>query len=514
MTNRILVFGEATEEKHLTETTTEMLGAARRLAKIGGGSVTCALLGAGVEGLAKETIAFGADKAIVADDDLLADYQGDTYVPLAERICREVDPAVVLMSLTMMGRDLMLRLAARLNTAVAMDCTDVIMDGGRLLATRPCFGGNAHAQYSFQTSPQMATVRAKAQDPLGRDDSRQGEVVKISADLNPESMRTRIVSRRKEETEGVRLEDAPVVVGGGRGLGGPEGFQPLEELAEALGATVGATRAVCDLGWYPVATQIGLTGKVVTPDIYIAVGISGASQHMSGISQVKNIVSINNDAEANIFRASRFGIVGDWKEIIPAFAQQGTRAQGPIRLDAPCEAGSHPGLPRRFLSHPCPPETQPGGVPQFDSPQRQGVCYTTIAVVSRRIGVNHRRGVAQRQSSGLQNRRSWVRIPPPLPEVLRGADLKAFGIKEVHSFEDLVDAVDHRTKALLVTPATIEELDHSWVRDRKYEGVVVGGINLSGSSLGGTRPTADPHYGDDPHFSLTYDVQITGSAWK
>ncbi|MBF8286239.1 MAG: electron transfer flavoprotein subunit alpha/FixB family protein, partial [Dehalococcoidia bacterium] len=192
----------------------------------------------------------------------------------------------------------------------------------RLQATRPCYGGSARARYSINGTPQMATLRAKVYDPLERDPSRQAEVVKQPAGVSADSLRVRITGRRKEAVEGVRLEDAAVVVSGGRGLGGPEGFQSLEELAKLLGGAVGATRAVCDLGWYPVAAQVGLTGKVVTPDLYIAVAISGASQHMAGISQVKNIVAINKDPEASIFKSSRFGVVGDWKEVVAAFTEK------------------------------------------------------------------------------------------------------------------------------------------------------------------------------------------------
>jgi electron transfer flavoprotein alpha subunit len=279
-------------------------------------------VGAGVEGLAQGCASLGADKVIVVDDPLLKDYQGDAYVLIGERICKEADPSVVLFGQTMTGRDMAPRLAARLGTAVAMDCVELSLDGDKLQATRPCYGGSARARYSINGTPQIATLRAKVYDPPAPDESRQAEVVKQSADVGEDAIRARVVSRRKEEVEGVRLEDAPVVVSGGRGLGGPEGFKPLEELAEVLGGAVGATRAVCDMGWYPVATQVGLTGKVVTPDLYIAVGISGASQHMAGISQVKNIVAINKDPEANIFQAARFGIVGDWKEVVPAFMEK------------------------------------------------------------------------------------------------------------------------------------------------------------------------------------------------
>jgi len=315
MPNGVLVIGEATEDGKLNPVVPELIGVGTRL----GGPVTCALLGSGVEGLAQDCVAFGAAKVIVVDDPILKEYQGDAYAPVAERVVREADPSVVLLGQSIMGRDLAPRLAQRLGTAVAMDCMGFEMNGDKLVAERPCYGGSARAKYTINGTPQIATVRAKSQEPLERDGSRQGEIVKQPTGIDASAVRTRITDRRKEKAEGIRLEDAKVVVSGGRGLGGPEGFQPLEELAAVLGGAVGASRAVCDLGWYPVPNQVGLTGKVVTPDLYIAVGISGASQHMAGISSVKNIVAINKDADASIFKSSRFAVVGDWKEIIPAF---------------------------------------------------------------------------------------------------------------------------------------------------------------------------------------------------
>jgi electron transfer flavoprotein alpha subunit len=200
-----------------------------------------------------------------------------------------------------------------------MDCVQLAMEGDRLVATRPCYGGNARAVNAVRTNPQIATVRAKSQDPLEREQGRQGQVTNVDAAIDPSAVRIKVTERKGMAAEGVRLEDADVVISGGRGLGGPENFDVIEELAGALGAAVGASRAVCDLGWRPVSDQVGLTGKVVSPTLYIAVAISGASQHMAGITQVKNIVAINKDPEAGMFKAARFGVVGDWKEIIPAF---------------------------------------------------------------------------------------------------------------------------------------------------------------------------------------------------
>jgi electron transfer flavoprotein alpha subunit len=189
-------------------------------------------------------------------------------------------------------------------------------DGG-FRATRPCYGGNAQATYSFATSPAIATVRAKSQEPLADPHSGAGETVELAA---AGESRGTIAGREQAVSEGLQLQDASMVVSGGRGLGGPEGFEVMEALASALGddkAAVGASRAACDLGWYPVSQQVGLTGKVVTPDLYIAVAISGASQHMAGCSGSKTIVAINRDEEANIFKSARFGVVADYKAVLP-----------------------------------------------------------------------------------------------------------------------------------------------------------------------------------------------------
>ena len=316
MPNGVLIFGEATEDGKLAGITAELSGAAAAL----GGPVTCALLGSGVEGVAQEAGQYGAEKVIVVDDPILKDYQGDAYLPVAERIAKEVDPAIILLGQTMIGRDLAPRLAQRFGTAVVMDCIAVSMEGDKLLAERPCYGGAARARYTINGSPQIATVRVKALEAPAPSGS--AEVVKQDAGVSADQVRTTITGRSKPESEGIRLEDAKVIVGAGRGVGGPEAFQQLEDLAGILGGAVGASRAVCDLGWYPVATQIGLTGKIVTPDLYIAIGISGASQHMAGISSVKNIASVNKDADASIFKASRWAVVHDWKEFVPAFLEE------------------------------------------------------------------------------------------------------------------------------------------------------------------------------------------------
>ena len=232
-------------------------------------------------------------------------------------MAQQVNPAVVLIGQTAAGRDLAPRFAIRAGTTVVMDCIALEVDNGKVAMTKPVYGGSAHARYTSKTMPQVATIRLKAFERLEPDTSRAGEVTSLSFDVS--TGETRIVSREEVKAEGLRLEDAKVVVSGGRGLGSKEGFEDLTELAGVLGGAVGASRAVVDMGWVPVSMQVGLTGKVVTPDLYIAVGISGASQHLAGITGARNIIAVNKDKDADIFKVSRFGAVSDWKPFLAAF---------------------------------------------------------------------------------------------------------------------------------------------------------------------------------------------------
>ena len=297
----------------------ELLGAARRLADTIGQRVTAVSFGAGAADAAKEAIAHGADAALVAESADLDEYRNDAWTAAFTAAAREVNPAVVLMGQTAVGRDLAPRYAIRAGTAVAMDCIDLAVQDGKLVMTRPVYGGSAHAQYTSRTLPQVATVRAKSQEPLEPDPSRQGEVRQLAVDVSGAS--SRVVARQEIKAEGLRLEDAKVIVSGGRGLGSAEGFEALNELAKVLGGAVGASRAVVDLGWAPITLQIGLTGKVVTPELYIAVGISGASQHLAGITGARTVVAVNKDRDADIFKVARYGAVVDWKPFLPALVE-------------------------------------------------------------------------------------------------------------------------------------------------------------------------------------------------
>ena len=314
MANDVLVVGELVEGA-LSPTTVELLGAATRVSE--GGKVAVTLLGAGAQEAANAAFAAGADRAFVSSDAGYDEFKSDQWLAAVEAALDQTDPGIVLMAQSMVGRDLGPRLAFRRNTAVATDCLRLELSGGQMHATRSAYGGNAQATYSFTTSPAIVTVRAKSQEPIEARGGASGEVVELPA---AGQSRTEIAGREEAVAEGLQLQDASIVVSGGRGLGSPEGFQLVEQLADAFGrdkATVGSSRAACDLGWYPPSAQVGLTGKVVSPDLYVAVAISGASQHMAGCSGAKTIVAINRDPEANIFKAARFGIVGDYKAVLP-----------------------------------------------------------------------------------------------------------------------------------------------------------------------------------------------------
>lgn len=317
-----LVIGQ-TWDGGLDSTAGELLAAGRGVADALGEELSIALLGDTLDLPAQMAIALGADRVYAVNHPLLAEYQPDLYLAALEALCREVSPRVVLMARTAEGRELAPRLAFRLGVGLAQDCLEVSVDPatGSLLANRPVYGGNAVAVVSCERTPQIAAIRPKAYEPAEPDGSRTGQVVSFPVELEASLARTRVVDRVREESEGVKLEEARIVVSGGRGLGGPEPFAGLEVLARLLGGAVGASRAAVDSGWVPASYQVGLTGKSITPDLYITVAISGASQHMAGCSGAKCIVAINKDADANIFKDARYGVVGDWERVLPALTE-------------------------------------------------------------------------------------------------------------------------------------------------------------------------------------------------
>jgi len=318
--NGVIVYCEVSDGK-LAPISTELLGCGRRLADDLGGRLGAALVGSKVTSISDEAVSYGADTVYVVDDPGLDSYQTDSYISAMEQMIRGTMPRILIMGQTSIGRDLAPGLAFALDTAATLDCVALEIDpeSNRLLQTKPVYGGNARAVFTTECDPQIVTVRPKTMTAPESDAARQGEVVAIDFSIDPQVIRTRVLEKVPEKVEGIRLEAAKVVVGGGRGIGSAEGFERLEELARIFKGAVGASRAACDNGWMPATKQIGLTGKVVTPDVYIAIGISGASQHMAGCYGATNIVAINKDDGANIFREAEFGVVGDWKTVLSGF---------------------------------------------------------------------------------------------------------------------------------------------------------------------------------------------------
>ncbi len=316
----VLVCGEIAEEK-LAPITIELFRLGKELANELGEDLSALLMGSKAGGLAQEAIAYGADNVYIAKDSLLDQYNSDAYTQVAANLCQKVRPSIVLLGHTDVGCDLAPRLNGRLGGGLAMDCLALSIDPATklLVSTRPVFGGNAHAtMVSKSARPQMATLRPKTVPPAERNDSRQGQVIPVEDRVDPLALKVKVVERIREQVEGVKLEDAEVVVSGGRGMGSAENFQMLRELANVLGGAVGATRPACDEGWAPASLQVGQSGKAVSPKLYIAVALSGAMAHIAGCLGSKYIVAINKDKEANIFSVAHLGIVADYKEVLPA----------------------------------------------------------------------------------------------------------------------------------------------------------------------------------------------------
>jgi electron transfer flavoprotein alpha subunit len=303
----------------------ELLGKGRELATDLGGRVCSVLLGSDIDDLAREAFAHGADKVYAIDDPVLAHYRTQPYLHAVTRLVEKYHPEIMLLGASTMGRDLAGAVATSLGTGLTADCTGLSIDPQTKLLeqTRPAYGGNIMATILCETRrPQMASVRPRVMPMPPRDDSRAGEMVREDLGLSEDDVLARILEyAREDDVSAVRIEDADILVSGGRGIGGPDGFRMLAGLADALGGAVSGSRAAVDQGWIEHARQVGQTGKTVRPKLYIACGISGAIQHLVGMETSDVIVAINRDPNAPIFGVATYGIVGDAGEIVPALTR-------------------------------------------------------------------------------------------------------------------------------------------------------------------------------------------------
>ncbi|NLM83511.1 MAG: electron transfer flavoprotein subunit alpha/FixB family protein [Clostridiales bacterium] len=301
----------------------ELIGKGRELADALGQKVVAVLLGHNIKDKAQLLIDHGADEVLVVDHEMLAEYVTEPYAKAMTHVIRTYRPEILLYGATAIGRDLAPRIAARIHTGLTADCTGLEIDPETklLLMTRPAFGGNIMATIVCENHrPQMATVRPGVMKALDRMD-RTGTVTEVPVDFKPEDMNVTIRSVVRETKHKTDITEAKILVSGGRGLGKPEGFEMLKELADALGGDISSSRAGVDAGWQPKDRQVGQTGKTVRPNLYIACGISGAIQHLAGMESSEYIIAINKDADAPIFDVADLGIVGDVYAIVPKLTE-------------------------------------------------------------------------------------------------------------------------------------------------------------------------------------------------
>lgn len=317
MARKVLVLGEA-RDGQLRNVSFEAIAAAKTVAE--GGEVVGVLVGDSVNSLGNDLYQYGADKVVAVEDAKLAQYTPDGFSQALMAVIEQEKPEGIIFGHTSLGKDLAPKIASKLGSGLISDAVAVEEAGGNLVFTRPIYSGKAFEKKIVTDGLVFATIRPNNIAPLEKDSGKSGEVSTVSAEIK--DLRTIIKDVVRKATEGVDLSEAKVVVAGGRGVKSEEGFEPLKELANVLGGAVGASRGACDADYCDYSLQIGQTGKVVTPDLYIAAGISGAIQHLAGMSNSKVIVAINKDPEANIFKVADYGIVGDLFEIIPMLTEE------------------------------------------------------------------------------------------------------------------------------------------------------------------------------------------------
>jgi len=322
MAKGIWVFVEALDGK-IKNVTFELLAAGRKIADQTGEELAAVLFGKDVSALTNALGEYGADKIYLAVDDKLAQYTNDAYSKVLSELIKEYAPSAFLMGCTVQGRDLAARVAQKAGTGLMSDCTGVEIEDSSLVFVRPIYAGKAFVRAACPGAhPVMATFRPNVLTADLPKAGRKAEVVNVPVNLGDADLRQVIKDVVRQISTRPELTEANIVVSGGRGMKGPENYKLLEDLADVLGAAVGASRAAVDAGWIGHSHQVGQTGKTVSPTLYIACGISGAIQHLAGMSSSKCIVAINKDPEANVFKVADYGIVGDLFEVVPIFTEE------------------------------------------------------------------------------------------------------------------------------------------------------------------------------------------------
>lgn len=315
---KVLVVAEV-KDGNLKKTSFELLAQAQAL---GADDITALLMGKGVSGLADKLAHYGAGKVLVAEHDLLEHYSTDAASHVVKQAMDSIQPELVLFAASTNGKDLAPRLAARMDLGLASDAIELKHEGGKFVAVRPVFAGKAFAKVSIQSNPALVSMRPNVISAGAADAARSAEVTPLAVNLSDDMVRAKVVSVEKPEAGKLDVAEAEIIVSGGRGFKGPENFNLVENLADVLGGAVGASRAVVDAGWRPHAEQVGQTGKTVSPTLYIACAISGAMQHLAGMSSSKYIVAINTDPEAPIFKVASYGMVADVFEVLPELTEK------------------------------------------------------------------------------------------------------------------------------------------------------------------------------------------------
>lgn len=319
--NAVLIAPELGPDKAILPIALECVTAGKKLAETLGGTTLALIMGSGVGQAAREMARFGLDRVYLVDHPALEVYQPELFLSAFRQVTERVKPKAILFGDTLISLDLAPRIAFSLKTGLLTDCVGFEVDQGTVLFRKPVYSSNIMAAYTFATEPYIVTLRSRVAAAQDRKEGAGAEVIPLEVELDLTALKTEVIRRVTEEDEGPKLTESDIIISGGRGIGGPEGFELLSALAKELNAAVGASRPPIDLGWAPPKTQVGQTGEKVAPSVYIAIGISGATQHIAGMQGSKKIVAINKDPKANIFRIADYGIVGDYMEVVPALIE-------------------------------------------------------------------------------------------------------------------------------------------------------------------------------------------------